>query len=90
MNYNTQEFTALDLEFGRSIVLFLVNCRYDLLDRFKAVVKGFANCHEFIKVHCAQTMVTYSLKTLAKILLDKEPKRLHDAFERAKLVHEVS
>uniref|UniRef100_A0A0K8TBH5 Exuperantia RNAse H-like domain-containing protein n=1 Tax=Lygus hesperus TaxID=30085 RepID=A0A0K8TBH5_LYGHE len=63
--------------------------RYDLLDRFKAVVKGFANCHEFIKVNCAQTMVTYSLKTLAKILLDKEPKKLHDAFERAKLVHEI-
>ncbi|KAF6216227.1 hypothetical protein GE061_000567 [Apolygus lucorum] len=63
--------------------------RYDLLDRFKAVVKGFANCYEFIKVNCAQTMVTYSLKTLAKILLDKEPKKLHDAFERAKLVHEI-
>ncbi|BES91454.1 Hypothetical Protein NTJ_04262 [Nesidiocoris tenuis] len=63
--------------------------RYDLLDRFKAVVKGFANCYDFIKVHCATTMVAYSLKTLAKILLDSEPKNLHDAFQRAKLVHEI-
>ncbi|KAK9497710.1 hypothetical protein O3M35_004381 [Rhynocoris fuscipes] len=63
--------------------------KYDLLERFKEFVGGFANAFEFIKAKCETSMQTYSIKNLAKILLDKEYKKPHDAFERAQILFEI-
>jgi len=60
------------------------------MDKFSGLVKGFANCHSFAQTHCEDTMVTFSLRVLSKVLLDKDHIETSKATERAKLAYEVS
>lgn len=70
--------------------LLFCYCRYNLFDKFSEVVKGFANCHSFAQTHCKDTMVTFSLRVLSKVLLDKDHIDTSKATERAKLAYDVS
>lgn len=60
------------------------------MDKFSELVKGFANCHSFAQTHCQDTMVTFSLRILSKVLLDKDEIDTSKANERAKLAYDVS
>lgn len=62
--------------------------KYNLLPRFKETVKGFANSFNYIKSKCEKIMLTYSIKNLAKILLNKEYNN-HNACERARILYEI-
>lgn len=59
------------------------------MDRFKAVVKGFGNCFEFVKQKCEATLTSFSLRVVTKVLLDKEDD-IATASDRARLAYEVS
>lgn len=60
------------------------------MDKFSAIVKGFANCHSFAQTHCQDTMVMFSLRVLSKVLLDKDHIETAKATERAILAYDVS
>lgn len=45
--------------------------KFNLLDRFKQSVKGFANGFNVAEVKCADTVRTFSLRTLSRVMLDK-------------------
>lgn len=62
--------------------------RYNLLDRFTAVVKGFANSFLLTEAKCAQTVKSFSLRVLSKVLLDKE-ENLDNAAQRARICYQI-
>jgi len=62
--------------------------KYNLYERFTAVVKGFANSFVFAEQKCAQTVKSYSLYTLGKVLLDKD-EELDSAADRARLAYQI-
>lgn len=64
--------------------------RYNLFERFSDIVKGFVDCHTFAKKKCEQTMVSFSIRTLSKVLLDKDNVEIHKASDRARLAYDVS
>lgn len=45
--------------------------KYDLVDRFKQTVKGFANGFNIAEDKCANSAHIYSLRTLSRTLLKK-------------------
>ncbi|CAH1393933.1 unnamed protein product [Nezara viridula] len=63
--------------------------RYSLLEKFKSVVHGFANVYAFIKKKCKKSVSSMSLRTLAKILLNKNNIKSLDSQCRAELVNEI-
>ncbi|XP_065216001.1 maternal protein exuperantia [Planococcus citri] len=63
--------------------------KYDLLDRFSKIVKGFVDCHTFAKEKCKQTMVSFSIRILSKVLLDKDNVEIHRASDRAHLAYDI-
>lgn len=63
--------------------------KYDLLERFSNIVKGFVDCHSFAKKKCEQTMVSFSIRTLSKVLLDKENVEISKASDRAHLAYDI-
>ncbi|XP_046751593.1 maternal protein exuperantia [Diprion similis] len=62
--------------------------KFNLLDRFKQTVKGFANGFNVAEVKCADTVRTFSLRTLSRVMLDKE-EELDNAVDRARLALQV-
>lgn len=62
--------------------------RYNLLDRFTAVVKGFANSYSLTESKCAQIVKSFSLRVLSRVLLDKE-ENLDNAADRARLCYQI-
>lgn len=62
--------------------------RYNLFDRFAAIVKGFANSFSVAKSKCGQTMKSFSIKVLSRVLLDKE-EELNSAADRAKICYNI-
>ncbi|XP_015598178.1 maternal protein exuperantia [Cephus cinctus] len=62
--------------------------RYGLLDRFKQTVKGFANGFNIAEVKCANIVRTFSLRTLSRVMLDKE-EELDNAVDRARLALQI-
>lgn len=52
-------------------------------------MKGFVDCHTFAKKKCEQTMVSFSIRILAKVLLDKENVEIYKASDRSRLAYEV-
>lgn len=62
--------------------------RFNLLERFMDVVKGFANSFEVAENKCAKTVKSFSLKMLARVLLDQEAE-LDNAAERARLTYKI-
>lgn len=63
--------------------------KYDLLERFSSIVKGFVDCHTFAKKKCEQTMVSFSIRILSKVLLDKENVEIYKASDRAHLAYDI-
>uniref|UniRef100_A0A8D8ZY94 Maternal protein exuperantia n=1 Tax=Cacopsylla melanoneura TaxID=428564 RepID=A0A8D8ZY94_9HEMI len=63
--------------------------RNQMLDRFSSVVKGFADCHSLAKDKCQKSIVQYDLRTLCKMLLNKENTSLASASERAKYAYQI-
>lgn len=63
--------------------------RNQMLDRFSSVVKGFADCHALAKDKCQKSIVAYDLRTLCKMLLNKENASLASAAERAKYAYQI-
>lgn len=51
--------------------------KYDLLDRFKQTVKGFANGFNIAEDKCANMAHIYSLRTLSRTLLKKVRKTMY-------------
>ncbi|XP_054278662.1 maternal protein exuperantia-1 [Macrosteles quadrilineatus] len=62
--------------------------KYQLLDRFREVVKGFGDCYAFVKQKCEATLNSFSLKVVSKVLLDRDDET-STALERAKLAYEI-
>ncbi|XP_047114653.1 maternal protein exuperantia [Schistocerca piceifrons] len=62
--------------------------KYNLLDRFCAVVKGFVNGFSVAEVKCAKTVKAFTLRTLSRVLLDKE-EDLSSAVDRARLAYQI-
>ncbi|GLV40508.1 exuperantia [Carabus blaptoides fortunei] len=60
--------------------------RYNLLERFSAVVKGFTNSYQLAESKCANTMKSFSMKVLSRVLLDKD-EDLNNAADRARLCY---
>ncbi|KAK7576057.1 hypothetical protein V9T40_012343 [Parthenolecanium corni] len=63
--------------------------KYNLFERFSDIVKGFVDCHTFAKKKCEQTMVSFSIRTLSKVLLDKDNVEIHKASDRARLAYDI-
>lgn len=63
--------------------------KYDLVDRFKQTVKGFANGFNIAKEKCANSVHIYSLRTLSRTLLKKET-NLGNAQHRASLALQIA
>ncbi|KAK3912330.1 Maternal protein exuperantia [Frankliniella fusca] len=61
---------------------------YNLLDRFKAVVAGFANGFAIAESKCSKTVTHFNLKTLSNTLLGKE-ESLESAADRSRLAYQV-
>ena len=62
---------------------------YNLLDRFKSIVKGFANGYAIAQAKCSKTTKQYSLRLMSQLLLNKEEEELSSAVERARAAYEV-
>ncbi|XP_021919450.1 maternal protein exuperantia isoform X2 [Zootermopsis nevadensis] len=62
--------------------------KYNLLERFSAVVKGFANGYRVAEVKCAKTVRSFSLRTLSRVLLNNE-EDLDSAADRARLAFQI-
>ncbi|XP_045483179.1 maternal protein exuperantia [Harmonia axyridis] len=64
--------------------------RYELLNRFNNVVKGFANGYEISSSKCGNTTKAFTLRMMAKILLGYEGNDFTSAKERAKSTYEIA
>lgn len=62
--------------------------RYNLIERFKQTVKGFANGFNIAEAKCINTVRTFSLRTLSRTLL-KRTEELDNAKARACLALQV-
>lgn len=62
--------------------------KYNLLEGFKQIVKGFANGFNVAEVKCTNTVHSFSLRTLSKTLLNQE-KQLDNAKNRAYLALQI-
>lgn len=62
--------------------------KYNLLERFSAIVKGFANGYRVAEIKCAKTVRSFSLRTLSRVLLNNE-EDLDNAADRARLAFQV-
>lgn len=62
--------------------------KYNMLEKFCSVVKGFANGYNVAEVKCAKTIRSFSLRTLSRVLLDKD-EELDSAVDRARLSFQI-
>ena len=60
----------------------------NLVERFKAVVAGFANGFALAESKCAKSTASFNLKTLSSVLLGKE-ENLDSAADRARITYQV-
>ncbi|KAL3285533.1 hypothetical protein HHI36_000064 [Cryptolaemus montrouzieri] len=64
--------------------------RYDLLDRFNNVVKGFANGFQIASAKCGKTTKSFTLRIMAKVLLNKDGNDFSSAKDRARTTYEIA
>ncbi|KAJ8924456.1 hypothetical protein NQ315_007253 [Exocentrus adspersus] len=64
--------------------------RYQLVERFSKVVKGFANGFNIAQTKCANTTKYFSLRVMSKILLNKEEENFSSAVDRARASFEIA
>ncbi|XP_068983521.1 maternal protein exuperantia [Bombus flavifrons] len=62
--------------------------KYNLLEKFKEIVKGFANGFNVAEVKCANTVRAYTLRTLSQSLFNRE-NQLNNAKDRACLALQI-
>ncbi|XP_067003821.1 maternal protein exuperantia [Anabrus simplex] len=62
--------------------------KYNLLDKFSSVVKGFCNSFSVAEYKCAKSVRSFSLRTLSRVLLDRE-ENLNNATDRARLAYQI-
>ncbi|EAT37963.1 AAEL010097-PA [Aedes aegypti] len=67
--------------------------KYNLLDRFKSIVKSFANGFKLAEEKCSKTIKYFSIRQLAKLVLDESEAK--DGFEgnaayRARLAYQLA
>lgn len=62
--------------------------KFNLLDRFKQTVKGFANGFNIAEAKWANTVRAFSLRTLSRVILNKE-EELDSAVDRARLALQI-
>lgn len=62
--------------------------RHSLAERFSKVVKGFSNCYDISQDKCANTTKSYTLRTMSKVLLNKE-EDISSAVTRAQTCYEI-
>lgn len=78
-------------EFRKSSIAMLLEVlqKYNLLDRFRKVVAGFANGFHIAQAKCGKTTKGFSLGLMARLLLNKE-EDLSSAVDRARVAYEVA
>lgn len=64
--------------------------RYQLIERFSKVVKGFANGFNIAQTKCANTTKSFSLRVMSRVLLNREDENFSSAVERARASFEIS
>ncbi|KAJ8937301.1 hypothetical protein NQ314_011940 [Rhamnusium bicolor] len=64
--------------------------RYQLIDRFTNVVKGFANGFNVAQAKCANTTKSFSLRIMSKVLLNKEDENFSSAVDRARTSFDIA
>uniref|UniRef100_V5GJ40 Maternal protein exuperantia-1 n=1 Tax=Anoplophora glabripennis TaxID=217634 RepID=V5GJ40_ANOGL len=64
--------------------------RYQLIDRFSKVVKGFANGFNIAQTKCANTTKSFSLRVMSRVLLNREDENFSSAVERARASFEIA
>lgn len=63
--------------------------RYNLVDRFKAVVSGFADSYALASERCQATVKSVSLRVLARVLLDADTLAVESALDRATAAYRI-
>lgn len=69
-------------------ILLEVLRKYNLVERFQKVVKGFANTFDIAQAKCENS--TKSLRFMSKVLLTREYKDFSSAVDRAKVSYEIA
>lgn len=64
--------------------------RYQLIDRFSKIVKGFVNGFNIAKAKCANTTKSYSIRVMSKVLLNKEHENYGNAVDRANASFDIT
>lgn len=64
--------------------------RYNLVERFQKVVKGFANGFDIAQAKCAKTTKTFSLRVMSKVLLNREDDDFSNAVDRARVSYQIA
>ncbi|XP_023016516.1 maternal protein exuperantia [Leptinotarsa decemlineata] len=64
--------------------------RYQLVDRFSKVVKGFANGFNIAQAKCANTTKSFYLRVMSKVLLNREDEHFNSAVDRAKASFDIT
>ncbi|KAK9687303.1 Exuperantia SAM-like domain [Popillia japonica] len=62
--------------------------RHGLSERFAKIVKGFSNCYDISQEKCANTTKSYTLRTMSKVLLNKD-EDISSAVTRAQTCYEI-
>lgn len=64
--------------------------RYNLVERFQKVVKGFANGFDIAQAKCKSPTNTCSLRLMSKLLLNREDEDFSSAVDRARVSYEIA
>ncbi|RZC34386.1 hypothetical protein BDFB_007698 [Asbolus verrucosus] len=64
--------------------------RYNLLERFNKIVKGFANGFNIAQAKCAKTTKSFSLRVMSKVLLNREDEDFSSAVDRARVSYQIA
>ncbi|KAK9873246.1 hypothetical protein WA026_021734 [Henosepilachna vigintioctopunctata] len=64
--------------------------RYNLLERFNNVVKGFANGYQIASAKCGNTTKAFTLRIMAKILLNEDGNDFTSAKDRAAATYQIA
>lgn len=87
----TEGIILLFHEFHKTTPAMLLEAlrRYNLVERFASVVKGFANVYSVLQAKCVNSTKSFSLHIMSKILLNKE-EDLSSAVTRAQTCYDIT
>ncbi|CAG9821654.1 unnamed protein product [Phaedon cochleariae] len=64
--------------------------RYQLIERFSKVVKGFVNGFNIAQGKCANTTKSFNLRVMSKVLLNHEDENFNSAVDRARASFDIA